>query len=108
MRIAVFLAAAFLTTSGIVIADDQTRSIQEELRRRNLYFGDIDGRMNPELCAALKRYQNRKELEVTGDLNEETASSLGVAIPVSEKPPAGRWPDVPILRSDEARHLSQK
>ena len=36
------------------------RSTQEELRRRNVYFGDIDGRSSGELEQALKRYQRRK------------------------------------------------
>lgn len=92
--------------AGPVRADEQVRQVQEELRKRNLYFGDIDGQSSPELAGALKRYQARKGFEVTGAVDDETASSLhvGSSSAAMEKKPAG-WPDLPVLRSDVAREL---
>ena len=108
MRYCTFLLLFWLTISTPLFADGLTRSIQEELRRRNLYFGEVDGRLTAELKAALKRYQARKELAITGEIDEDTANSLGVPVPISQKPPAERWPDVKVLKSDEAREISEK
>ncbi|MFL6539271.1 MAG: peptidoglycan-binding protein, partial [Chthoniobacterales bacterium] len=55
-----FIACLLLLFSTAQIyADEQVRQVQEELRRRNLYFGDIDGTPTPELENALRRYQAR-------------------------------------------------
>ena len=89
--------------AGLAMADEPTRCIEEELRKRNLYFGDIDGRMSRELSVALKRYQERKNLAVTGTIDEETARSLNVAIVAEAHPgPSPPWPEVTVLRSDTA------
>src|SRR5687768_5814925 len=37
--------------------DEQVRRVQEELRKRNLYFADIDGKKSKEVTAAIRRYQ---------------------------------------------------
>ena len=82
--------------------------MQEELRKRNLYFGDIDGVLTPELGNALKRYQSRKGFAVTGTIDGETATSLRVqARPVTKEAPTP-LPDVPVLRSDPAREVPQE
>ena len=88
-----------------VRADEPTRRAQEELRKRNLYFGDVDGKMKPELVDALKRYQGRKGFDVTGQLDEATANSLDISLGNSNGG-AQSWPDVPVLKSDAARGLS--
>jgi len=65
--------------AGSVLAEDRVRQVQEELRKRHLYFGDIDGRDNTELHSALKRYQARKGFTISGDIDPDTAASLGLA-----------------------------
>jgi peptidoglycan hydrolase-like protein with peptidoglycan-binding domain len=50
----------FILSTTTLFADNQVRDVQEELRKRNLYFGEVDGRMTPDLANALKRYQERK------------------------------------------------
>ncbi len=59
-------------------AQDQTRSVQEELRRRSLYFGNVDGRESSELAEATKSYQRRKGFTPTGQADRETLRSLGL------------------------------
>jgi hypothetical protein len=83
-------------------ADDQIRSAQEELRRRNIFFGDIDGRPSREFEEALKRYQSRKGLTSTGQSDRETLRSLGLATrnPGEPVPKAPEWPEEPVLKSD--------
>jgi len=100
--ILLFLAVAALSLR----ADEATRLAQEELRKRNLYFGEVDGQMKRELIDALKRYQARKGFDVTGSLDEATANSLNISVAASSKPPAVNWPDVPVLKSDAARAAS--
>lgn len=78
--------------------------MQEELRKRNLYFGDVDGRATPETEAALRRYQERKGFDATGAATPETLSSLGLGAAGE----AGQWPDLPVLRSDGAREVTEK
>ena len=117
------LAAAFCATDAVPAhADEITRRIQEELRKRNLYFGDVDGRLSPQLSAALHRYQERKGFSSTGETDADTLYSLNIvrpdgtpspttaSAPVSTVPPAldardgkSSWPDITVLRSDEAR-----
>lgn len=98
MRTVVCLCVALFATGMAVHADETTRQVQEELRKRNLYFGDFNGQTTPELIGALKRYQKRKGFEVTGTLDADTAASLHVqsAVAYAEKsPPDG--PDLPVV-----------
>jgi peptidoglycan hydrolase-like protein with peptidoglycan-binding domain len=86
MRTIVCVCVALLATAIAVQADETTRHVQEELRKRNLYFGDIDGQSSPELIGALKRYQKRKGFEVTGDVDGNTAASLHVQSTIAFTP----------------------
>lgn len=84
-------------------AQDDLRSVQEELRRRSLYFGDVNGRNSVELQEATKRYQKRKGFPATGRPDRETLKSLGL-VPQSPNEPVPQelaWPAEPVLPSDE-------
>jgi peptidoglycan hydrolase-like protein with peptidoglycan-binding domain len=83
-------------------AEEQTRATQEELRRRNIYFGDIDGRPSQELSEAVKRYQRRKGLPDSGHADHATLRSLGLAArePGEPAPKELEWPEEPVLKSD--------
>ena len=98
--------------------DETTRQVQEELRKRNLYFGNVDGRRSEQVAAALRRYQQRKGFPPTGEADETTLRSLTLlppapriaaitATPSADTSPESAgffpWPDVTVLRSDEAR-----
>ncbi len=83
------------------------RQVQEELRRRNLYFGDIDGQDSPNVANALKRYQARKGFAATGALDAETARSLDLEVERVLPVAAAVLPDVPVLKSDNARALPE-
>ena len=77
-------------------ADEPTRAVQEELRKRKLYFGDVDGRETPSFLDAVKQYQERKGFPVTGQTDPDTLRSLGISAPTEER----ALPDVTVLRSD--------
>ena len=92
------LTAAALLAPGVVSADEITRRVQDELRKRRLFNGDIDGQQSPELGVALKRYQERKGFPASGVADAQTLRSMGIAEPAA----GGSVPEVPILRSDVA------
>jgi hypothetical protein len=102
MRAIVCLCLVLFGTAAFARADEKIRQAQEELRKRNLYFGNVDGQESPELSGALKRYQTRKGFAVTGSVDNETATSLHIQTTAVS---AGSLPDLPVLRSDAAREL---
>jgi hypothetical protein len=103
MRAIVCLCLVLFGTAAIARADEKIRQAQEELRKRNLYFGNVDGQESPELSGALKRYQTRKGFAVTGSVDNETAASLHIETSSS----AEVLPDLPVLRSDSASALPE-
>lgn len=94
-----FLLCALITRSA-VFAGEETRQVQEELRKRHLFFRDIDGRESREYAMALKRYQQRMGFAQTGVADDVTLYSLGIGEPPSPAEGAGNLPDVPVLKSD--------
>ena len=75
-RIALLLLASVFCLP--VRADTQTQAVQEALKSEGFYYGETDGTPGPETAAALKRYQIRNGLEVTGSVNAETSKALGL------------------------------
>jgi len=72
----VFFLTIFMT--GSLLGDEQTRAIQERLREQGFYYGEVDGHGGDETSAAIRRYQIRHGLRVTGEANDETLRSLGI------------------------------
>src|SRR5438270_8326023 len=108
-RIALFAVSVGLALAGSVCADDNVRAVQEKLRDGGFYSGEIDGAYSSQLAAALTRYQIRKGLAVTGQLDVETSAALGAkpAVGRSKAAPeksSGTWPG---LRRRE-RRISRK
>ncbi|MGI8431887.1 MAG: peptidoglycan-binding domain-containing protein [Chthoniobacterales bacterium] len=91
--------------AGRVFAAEPVRRAQEELRRRNLFFGDVDGQETPGLAAALRLYQSHKGFAPSGRLDPLTARSLGIETGDAVDVTVTKWPDVPVLKSDAAREL---
>lgn len=79
----------------------QITEVQDMFKARGEYNGTSTGRMNPEIRAAIRRFQGQNGLRATGTLNRATLEALGIeltesqkAIPVSPNsyatpPPAG-------------------
>ncbi|MDP9099142.1 MAG: peptidoglycan-binding protein [Verrucomicrobiota bacterium] len=99
---AVFALLALLFPLPLLRAQDEVRSVQEELRRRSLYFGNVDGRESAELAEATKRYQRRKGFAATGKPDRETLRSLGLVPRAADEAPPKElnWPAEPVLKSD--------
>ncbi|WP_424135560.1 peptidoglycan-binding domain-containing protein [Roseomonas chloroacetimidivorans] len=52
--------------------------VQERLRQAGAYTGRPDGVWGPDSQAALERFQQRNGIQVTGQLNQATAATLGL------------------------------
>jgi len=64
--------------AGLVRADQTTQSVQQALKEQGFYYGNVTGGKSAETTAAIRRYQIRNGLQVTGDIDPETLRSLDV------------------------------
>lgn len=72
-----WLAVALtLGVAGGARADEALKRVQQSLRDQGFYYGTIDGAPGDETTQALRRYQIRNGLTVTGQLNPETINAL--------------------------------
>jgi len=77
--------------------------VQQALKDQGFYYGEVTGEMNANVTAAIRRYQIRNGLQVSGELNSETLQSLGIDSSGSARPatkPASPSPAAP-LKPDE-------
>jgi peptidoglycan hydrolase-like protein with peptidoglycan-binding domain len=65
-----------LSCVSFVRADQGIRSLQQTLKEQGFYYGAVTGDKNAETTAAIRRYQIRNALQVTGEMNEETSRSI--------------------------------
>jgi peptidoglycan hydrolase-like protein with peptidoglycan-binding domain len=82
-NVILFFLTIFIT--GSLFGDEQTRAIQERLREQGFYYGEVDGHGGDETSAAIRRYQIRHGLRVTGEANDETLRSLGITRDENER-----------------------
>ena len=59
-------------------ADQTTSAVQQVLKDAGFYYGDVNGEKTAETTAAIRRYQIRNGLQITGEIDAETLRSLGV------------------------------
>jgi len=72
-------ALVFLAGSFAAWADPAIESAQQKLKDDGFYYGEINGRKDADTTAAIRRYQIRNGLQITGELNAETLRSLGLS-----------------------------
>jgi peptidoglycan hydrolase-like protein with peptidoglycan-binding domain len=84
------LASAILLPDEI-FADEQVRRVQEELRKRHLFYANPNGEKGPALSIAVRRYQQKKGFPATGVIDSVTLASLGIS---SATPSAATTPAV--------------
>ncbi len=71
-------ALIFIGSMMLLRADQLVEHVQQALKDQGFYYGEINGEMNANVTAAIRRYQIRNGLQVSGELNSETLHSLGV------------------------------
>ena len=82
----VFLLLFLLLFAHSARADEKTRQAQLELKEQGFYYGATDGNFGSETSAAIKRFQIRNGLEVTGTLSQQTLESLGLVAATRSAP----------------------
>src|ERR1700731_3165959 len=76
LRITVVVLLAALAAGAR--ADQVVQSVQQALKDQGFYYGEVTGEKDADTTAAIRRYQIRNGLQISGDLNDETLKSLGV------------------------------
>lgn len=75
LRLAVLIV---ILPAGLLFADAVTESVQQALKDEGFYYGEVTGNKDADTGAAIRRYQIRNGLQITGDLNDETLKALGI------------------------------
>ena len=95
------------------LAPGAAMRVQERLRQLGAYSGRADGVWGPDSQAALERFQQGRGLQVTGQLNQATASTLGLspaelvaAAPGPAAAAASAVPAAPAVPATAAEPLS--
>jgi peptidoglycan hydrolase-like protein with peptidoglycan-binding domain len=100
MKLKVIVPVLCLALSVAAFSDELVKSAQAELKSQGFFYGEITGVNSPETVAAVKRYQIRNGLEVTGTLTKETLDALGVS---GDSPVAEPEKRAPTLKTPERK-----
>ena len=98
----IIFAAVLLVAATTSFAQSTTASAQQALKDQGFYYGEVTGTKDADTTAAIRRYQIRNGLQVTGDLNAETLKSLGLKGAASSTPAPSRSTPPPATAKPEA------
>jgi peptidoglycan hydrolase-like protein with peptidoglycan-binding domain len=75
-----WVAVLLLVFSGVSVvwADQTVADVQQALKEQGFYYGDVTGTKTADTTAAIRRYQIRNGLQITGEIDAETLRSLGM------------------------------
>jgi peptidoglycan hydrolase-like protein with peptidoglycan-binding domain len=90
--------ALLLAAAGGLRADQTTATVQQALKDQGFYYGDVNGEKTADTTAAIRRYQIRNGLQITGQIDAETLRSLGVGTGIAR---ATATPQPPAQREEE-------
>src|SRR3954469_19729016 len=108
----IYLSSVIILICGAsaMYADGSVAEIQQNLKDQGFYYGQINGQKDADTTAAIRRYQIRNGLQITGELNAETQKSLGLkgaapapvapATPAPNRATPPQQPDTSDLRDD--------
>jgi peptidoglycan hydrolase-like protein with peptidoglycan-binding domain len=91
------IAGLFFASVASLRADQAVAKAQQVLKDEGFYYGEVSGEKNADTSAAIRRYQIRNGLGVTGELDDQTLQSLRKA-PASTPSPAATTP-APVTRA---------
>ena len=66
---------------GTIITKDNLKLIQERLKAEGVYTGPVNGEMNAQTEAALRAYQEKQGIAVSGAADEATLKQLQIELP---------------------------
>jgi peptidoglycan hydrolase-like protein with peptidoglycan-binding domain len=88
-------------------ADQAVASVQQKLKDQGFYYGEIHGQKDADTTAAIRRYQIRNGLQITGELDAETQRSLGVTASIPSATPRPRPANTPAPETTKAPEESR-
>lgn len=59
------------------------RQVQTSLKQQNLYHGRIDGLWGPKTRTGVRQFQQKNNLQATGQLDDQTLQALNITAPSS-------------------------
>ena len=65
-----------------LITTENVKLVQERLKTEGVYAGPVDGELNAQTEAALRQYQQKHGIPVSGAADEETLKQLQIELPV--------------------------
>ena len=68
------------------LSQEEIRQVQQKLSEMGHDPGPVDGIWGPRTQAAVKEFQQQKDIQATGQLDQKTLSELGVDVQAKEEP----------------------
>jgi peptidoglycan hydrolase-like protein with peptidoglycan-binding domain len=68
-----------------IISKDNLKLLQQRLTTEGVYAGPLDGEMNAQTEAALRAYQEKQGLPVSGAADDATLKQLQLELPAAAK-----------------------
>jgi peptidoglycan hydrolase-like protein with peptidoglycan-binding domain len=68
-----------------IMTKDNVKLLQERLATEGVYAGPLDGELNAQTEAALRAYQQKHGLSVSGTADEETLKQLQLELPTTRQ-----------------------
>ncbi len=102
------LIVFFLVGVGLLQADQTTSAVQQALKEQGFYYGNVTGQKTADTTAAIRRYQIRNGLQITGEIDAETLRSLGVGSKGARSaPPAPPAPEEETNEADDSTQSAE-
>ena len=73
------ISLCLLCCCSLAVAEEDIRAVQARLKADGFYFGVEDGVYSSDTAAAVSRFQIRRGLPISGQLDAETSKALGLA-----------------------------
>ncbi|MBN8907264.1 MAG: peptidoglycan-binding protein [Alphaproteobacteria bacterium] len=94
------------------LSPQSVQAVQERLRQAGAYTGNVDGIWGADSETALQRFQQSHQLQVTGQMNQATAATLGIEpgtlLATAQPTPAASPPAGERLRSQSIRAIQER
>ena len=68
-----------------LMSKENLKLVQERLKAEGVYAGPVDGELNAQTEAALRHYQEKQRLPVSGAADEATLKELQLELPVTRQ-----------------------
>ncbi len=68
-----------------LLSTENLKLVQARLKAEGVYAGSVDGIMGPQTETALRRYQEKQGLPVSGAADEATLKELQLELPVTRQ-----------------------